>query len=688
MDEDLKLKARDKLVQRMTRDGLVEENLSEKSVRRVSDRLKEADFSALGKTNDVVVSNPGSDKVPEFFKKRYAKQFRDSESNITVEVIPDDNDLYFAESEVHSHWDDPYAEMLGIEPGTDPEDYVPRHSKEYIDSNKPGKDNTRKQKIKKQQVYSKQAKQKKTALQFDDEKPVKEKSSNSFIPSSVITTEVIRQGSKVISDSVSEENDDNAGKDALNTAGDAGRTSARFVERKVSKTTDSVKKPRLDTKNDKPVSRLHFEETEAEPVVESFKVSKASKQAQKKQIQKGYAAKVREAKRKGEEITAATDMVSGNSVIARLSNGARNFFRKSKAAIATLAICGVIVMMFISGMGTLGSMISETGGAIVESTFLSSDDDILDSNAVYLNMESALQRQVDGIERTYPGYDEYRYVVDEISHEPYALISYLTAKYGDFRLADIQSELTYLFQEQFRLRVYDEVEIKTRTVTRTGTREVIDEETGETFIETYRYEEEEEYEWHVLNVKLTNKGVDSIAMKELGEDQGRQYLIYLSTLGNRSYLFGDILTAGNPAGGGISYEIPPEALNDERFANMIREAEKYLGYPYVWGGSSPDTSFDCSGFVSWVINHCGNGWNVGRLGASGLLGVCIYVSPEEAKPGDLIFFHGTYNTDAPASHVAIYVGNGMMIHCGDPIQYTSINSNYWQQHFYCFGRIN
>ena len=198
---------------------------------------------------------------------------------------------------------------------------------------------------------------------------------------------------------------------------------------------------------------------------------------------------------------------------------------------------------------------------------------------------------------------------------------------------------------------------------------------------------EEQYEWHVLNIKLTNKGIAAIAMEELNTDQKSYYLTYIATLGNRSYLFGDTLVAGNPSEGGMSYEIPPEALSDERFANMIREAEKYLGYPYVWGGSSPETSFDCSGFVCWVINHCGNGWNVGRITAEGLRNRCTYVSPGEAKPGDLIFFQGTYNTTG-ASHLAIYVGYNMMIHCGNPIQYTTINSNYWQQHFYCFGRLS
>ena len=196
------------------------------------------------------------------------------------------------------------------------------------------------------------------------------------------------------------------------------------------------------------------------------------------------------------------------------------------------------------------------------------------------------------------------------------------------------------------------------------------------------------YEYRILNVTLTNYGLGNvIASSRLTAEQWERYKVLLETLGNRSYLFGEDVSSA-PGGGGeyTDYDIPGEALTDTAFANMVREAEKYLGYPYVWGGSSPSTSFDCSGFVSWVINNCGNGWSVGRQTANGLKNLCDIIPPSEAKPGDLIFFQGTYNTSG-ASHVGIYVGNGMMIHCGDPISYASIETNYWQQHFYCFGRI-
>lgn len=207
-----------------------------------------------------------------------------------------------------------------------------------------------------------------------------------------------------------------------------------------------------------------------------------------------------------------------------------------------------------------------------------------------------------------------------------------------------------------------------------------DPETGETTTE------EEDYEYYILNVKLRNKGLNSVISNSgLSEDDMERYRILLQTRGNRPDIFGNDIYA-TPGGEYTDYDIPGEALTDTRFANMIREAEKYLGYPYVWGGSSPSTSFDCSGFVSYVINHCGNGWSVGRLTANGLMGVCDIIPKSSAKPGDLIFFQGTYDTSG-ASHVGIYVGNGMMIHCGNPISYASIESNYWQQHFYCFGRI-
>ena len=281
---------------------------------------------------------------------------------------------------------------------------------------------------------------------------------------------------------------------------------------------------------------------------------------------------------------------------------------------------------------------------------------------------------VQAVQETTKAVESTVYDLDEINHNPYELAAYLTVKFEDYTRDEVQATLQWLFEQQYELTRTEVVEIRTRTTSST------DPETGETTTE------EEDYEYYILNVKLRNKGLNSVISNSgLSEDDMERYRILLQTRGNRPDIFGNDIYA-TPGGEYTDYDIPGEALTDTRFANMIREAEKYLGYPYVWGGSSPSTSFDCSGFVSYVINHCGNGWSVGRLTANGLMGVCDIIPKSSAKPGDLIFFQGTYDTSG-ASHVGIYVGNGMMIHCGNPISYASIESNYWQQHFYCFGRI-
>ena len=403
------------------------------------------------------------------------------------------------------------------------------------------------------------------------------------------------------------------------------------------------------------------------------KAADLKKQIQKKQIKREYAA----ALKAGKKGTAGGAKASSKAAEAvkkgsgKLKDLLLKIIKKNYGVLIALLVAGLIYIMFLSASGTVASMFSEAGESFVGSTYLSADDDITENDAAYKDMEDELQDQIDSIEEDYPGYDEYRYQVDEISHDPYALASYFTAIYGNYKASDVEAELLPLFQEQYTLTLNEVVETRTRTVT--------DPDTGE--------ESEEEYDWYVLEVTLTNAGVDTVAQAHMNDNQKMLYGAYMVTKGNRSYLFGGGAVPGNVAGGGLSYDIPPEALEDEAFARMIEEAEKYLGMEYVWGGSSPSSGFDCSGFVSWVINHSGNGWNVGRSTANGLMGHCTRVSSSEAKPGDLIFFEKTYNTSG-ASHVGIYVGDGMMIHCGNPIQYTSINSNYWQNHFLGFGRIS
>ena len=349
----------------------------------------------------------------------------------------------------------------------------------------------------------------------------------------------------------------------------------------------------------------------------------------------------------------------------------------------------LLVMVMLGAFSSCGAAIQGTGSTFVGTTYPSKDADMKGAEEDYLELEKELDKQIRQMESTHPGYDEYRYQLDEIGHDPYQLISHLTAVYEQFTRGQVKPVIMELFKQQYVLKVWETIEIRTRTVTS------FNPITGRVTSHTERYE------YKILNILLKNKGFDTVARKNMNQKQTGRYDAYNMTYGNRPELFGagsptysggttgSIGTGGGSggSGGGFQYDIPSEALSDEKFAKMIKEAEKYLGMPYVWGGSSPSTSFDCSGFVCWVINNCGNGWNVGRTTANGLRGKCSYVSPGDAKPGDLIFFEKTYNTTG-ASHVGIYVGDGMMIHCGDPISYASINSNYWKSHFLGFGRIN
>lgn len=345
----------------------------------------------------------------------------------------------------------------------------------------------------------------------------------------------------------------------------------------------------------------------------------------------------------------------------------------------TIAVIGVITLLIAASISSCASFIQGIGATFTGSTYPSTDTDIYLAEAAYSALEDGLNTEIMRMEQDNPGYDEYRYQIDEIFHNPYQLISLLTTLYGEFTFPQIEQTgiLQQLFEDQYAITTSVSTESETVVV-----EEIVDAETG-TITQVV-----EERQRQILNIVLRNNGFDSVARRYLTDAQTPMYLLYNATNGNRDYLF-DVTETGGYQGRGqdFGYTVPTEALSDERFARMLREAERYLGYPYVWGGSSPSTSFDCSGFVCWVINHCGNGWSVPRTTADGLRSYCSYVSPEEARPGDLVFFQNTYNAPG-ATHVGIYVGEGMMIHCGEPIQYTSIESTYWRAHFLAFGRIH
>ena len=418
-----------------------------------------------------------------------------------------------------------------------------------------------------------------------------------------------------------------------------------------------------------------------------------SRWRQKSEIKKEYAA----AKAGKSTGAAASGAASGSATTAKNAGKAAKETKKVSERVGEfvsnhwhgLLIGGgiLLVVMMISGMiGSCSVMFQGGSDVVVETSFTAEDEDILGVEADYCALEAALQARINNIASEFPGYDEINITQDQIGHNPYELASYLTVVFENYTRSQVQSTLQQIFAAQYELTFDSVVETRYRTETRTRTVTYTDPETGESYDEEEEYEVEVPYDYYILNVTLDNKGLANILLSAgLTDDQMMRYGLLMQTLGNKPEIFGD-----NPYAIAIQdvlhYDIPGEALTDERFRRMITEAEKYLGYPYVWGGSSPSTSFDCSGFVSWVINHCGNGWNVGRLTADGLKNICAIIPRSEAKPGDLIFFQGTYNTTG-ASHVAIYVGNGMMIHCGNPIQYASIDTAYWQAHFYCFGRL-
>ena len=483
---------------------------------------------------------------------------------------------------------------------------------------------------------------------------------------------------------VSKYEDDNVGVEATHSSLEAAETAGYVADHAVyaHKLKGYDKAEKMVTQSDRAnVEALHKKYQHDHPDAASNPISRWR---QRQAIKKEYAAA-----KSGKSTAQAGSAASKGAK--KAASGAKNlgekvteFFVSNKQPMLLIAAVGMIFIL-ISGMFSSCTAMFQGGTEIIlGSSFTAKDEDILGANDDYKCLEAELRTKISCIETTHSGYDEYRYNLVEIGHNPYELTAYLTVLFEDYSRAEVQSTLQSLFREQYTLRLEPETEIRTRTETRTGHRTVTDAD-GNQHTESYTYEVEVDYEYHILNVTLINHGLGFvIGNAGLSEDQMERYRLLLETKGNRPDLFGDDIYVGT--GEYTDYDIPGEALTDIRFANMIREAEKYLGYPYVWGGSSPSTSFDCSGFVSWVINHCGNGWNVGRLGAQGLMNYCDIIPKSAAKPGDLIFFQGTYDTTG-ASHVGIYVGNGMMIHCGDPISYTTIESNYWRQHFYCFGRI-
>lgn len=478
--------------------------------------------------------------------------------------------------------------------------------------------------------------------------------------------------------------DNNSGVEAAHftegSAEGAARAGYRFQYGR--KLRQYKKLERLEKKADKDaVDSIFAERMKSDPQAGS---NLFSRWRQKQAIKKEYAAAKAGA-------AAAENTVAGTAKAAQgtasMTEKAFQFVQSHSHIIIGIAAVGLLVLVIAGSVSSCSVLINGGGNVVLGTSYTAEDEDLKGVETDYTKLEDKLRKQIDRIETDHPGYDEYRYNLAEIGHNPYELASLLTVEFENYTRSQVQARLQSIFEAQYELKLVEKVEIRTRKETRVGYSYNPITGTGH----TYTYQVTVQYEYKILNVTLLNRGVDYVARNSgLTDDQLQRYEVTLDCRGNRDDLFAGIAFATSDGAGSSGeyqdYDIPGEALTDEKFRKMITEAEKYLGYPYVWGGSSPSTSFDCSGFVSWVINHCGNGWNVGRQTANGLMGKCDIIPKSEAKPGDLIFFQKTYNTSG-ASHVGIYVGNGMMIHCGNPISYASIETNYWRQHYYCMGRI-
>ena len=482
-------------------------------------------------------------------------------------------------------------------------------------------------------------------------------------PASFVLSQVHRE--------VRQSEDDNVGVEAAHKVEQAVESGGRLVQS--AHRAHQLKPYRAAIRAEKKLERANLDALQKKAEIDSPTSNPVSKWQQKQAIKKQYAA-AKHNQAAQTTAKAAENTAKAAKKAAEKAEKAGKYVWEHRRGFAIAAAILLMLAFLLNGLSSCSVIMDGVGSGIAASTYPSQDADMLGAEAQYCAMEAELQRYLDTYESTHD-YDEYHFDLDTIEHDPYVLISMITALHqGEWTLDEVQGTLQMLFDRQYILTEDVVVEIRYRTETDTWT-----DADGNTHTDTYQVP----YDYYICTVTLENFNLSHVPVYIMSEEQLGMYATYMATLGNRPDLFPGSGYIGKYVEGSYTdYDIPPEALDDEVFAAIIKEAEKYLGYPYVWGGSSPSTSFDCSGFVSWVINH--SGWDVGRLGAQGLCNICTPVSSANVKPGDLVFFTGTYDTPG-VSHVGIYVGNNMMIHCGDPISYANLNSSYWQSHFYRYG---
>ena len=509
----------------------------------------------------------------------------------------------------------------------------------------------------------------KTQLRFEevDKKKLPSKLTHAVqdAPANFVLSQVHRE--------VRQSEDDNVGVEAAHKVEQAVESGGRLVQS--AHRAHQLKPYRAAIRAEKKLERANLDALQKKAEIDSPTSNPVSKWQQKQAIKKQYAA-AKHNQAAQTTAKAAENTAKAAKKAAEKAEKAGKYVWEHRRGFAIAAAILLMLAFLLNGLSSCSVMMDGVGSGIAASTYPSQDADMLGAEAQYCEMEAELQRYLDTYESTHD-YDEYHFDLDTIEHDPYVLISIITALHqGEWTLDEVQGTLQMLFDRQYILTEDVVVETRYRTETDTWT-----DADGNTHTDTYQVP----YDYYICTVTLENFNLSHVPVYIMSEEQLGMYATYMATLGNRPDLFPGSGYIGKYVEGSYTdYDIPPEALDDEVFAAIIKEAEKHLGYPYVWGGSSPSTSFDCSGFVSWVINH--SGWDVGRLGAQGLCNICTPVSSANVKPGDLVFFTGTYDTPG-VSHVGIYVGNNMMIHCGDPISYANLNSSYWQSHFYRYGRL-
>ena len=484
-------------------------------------------------------------------------------------------------------------------------------------------------------------------------------------PANLVLSQVHRE--------VAQSEDDNVGVEAAHKVAQTVESGGRLVQS--AHRTHQLKPYRAAIRAERKLEQANIDALQKKAEIDSPTSNPVSKWQQKQAIKKQYAA-AKHNQAAQTTAKAAENTAKAAKKAAEKAEEAGKYVWEHRRGFAIAAAILLMLAFLLNGLSSCSVLMDGVGSGIAASTYPSQDADMLGAEAQYCAMEAELQRYLNTYESTHD-YDEYHFDLDTIEHDPYVLISIISALHqGEWTLDEVQGTLQMLFDRQYILTEDVVVETRYRTETDTWT-----DADGNTHTDTYQVP----YDYYICTVTLENFNLSHVPVYIMSEEQLGMYATYMATLGNRPDLFpGSDYIGKYVEGSYTDYDIPPEALDDEVFAAIIKEAEKYLGYPYVWGGSSPSTSFDCSGFVSWVINH--SGWDVGRLGAQGLCNICTPVSSSNVKPGDLVFFTGTYDTPG-VSHVGIYVGNNMMIHCGDPISYANLNSSYWQSHFYRYGRL-